>query len=326
MKLLSVIPLLAALSAPGEALSATIQPGRSVTLAWDASTDAGVAGYKIYYGVASRAYTNLVSVGNATTATISGLVEGVTYFFAATTYNGAGLESDYSNEASYTVPVTSVPVVNILRTLLDGQVVLQVTGVIGHTYQIQADRLVGGWVTIGTVTLDGSGTTEFTDVNAAILPALSYRLIEVVTTKLQLNILPNKHALLTAIGQVGHRYDIQATWLFKHWSVIGTGTVDASGSFQFVDTNAVNFPARFYRLSEVLPGLPKLQIRVNPAMQVVLTVTGQPGHLYDILATQNFSDWSVISSVGVGDRGSIEFVDYSAAAFPARYYRARERQ
>src|SRR5437879_4633464 len=76
----------------------------SVTLAWDPSTSTNVAGYHIYYGVASRSYTNSISVDLATTATVSGLLEGVTYYFAATALDTAGLESDFSNETSYSVP------------------------------------------------------------------------------------------------------------------------------------------------------------------------------------------------------------------------------
>ena len=78
----------------------------SVTLAWDPSTDPTVVGYNIYYGAASRTYTNMISLGSVTNVTIAGLVEGVTYYFAGTTYDVSGLESDYSTEVSYTVPVS----------------------------------------------------------------------------------------------------------------------------------------------------------------------------------------------------------------------------
>jgi hypothetical protein len=83
----------------------------SVTLTWDASLDPTAAGYKIYYGVASRVYTNSIDVGNTTVTTIPNLVAGNTYYFAATTYNSSGLESDYSTETSYTLPpiVVNVP-------------------------------------------------------------------------------------------------------------------------------------------------------------------------------------------------------------------------
>ncbi len=82
----------------------------SVPLAWNPSPDVNVAGYKIYYGGASRTYTNFVDVGNVTSTVISGLTEGTTYFFAATTYGADGVESDFSAEAN---AVTTNSVVTI---------------------------------------------------------------------------------------------------------------------------------------------------------------------------------------------------------------------
>lgn len=78
--------------------------GASVTLAWDASPSPEVIGYKIYVGPSTRVYTNIVTLSNVLTCTISNLNKGGTYFFTATAYDASGLESDYSNEVSYTVP------------------------------------------------------------------------------------------------------------------------------------------------------------------------------------------------------------------------------
>jgi hypothetical protein len=97
-------------------LSQTVQAGQSVTLAWNRCTNSTVAGYNIYYGGASRAYTNEISAGNTTNATISGLVPGTTYYFAATTYSAAGLESPFSSEVSYLVPLLNAPIVNYSNT------------------------------------------------------------------------------------------------------------------------------------------------------------------------------------------------------------------
>jgi hypothetical protein len=77
---------------------------QSVTLTWSPSPIANVAGYNIYYGGASRSYTNSVNLGSVTNITISGLTEGATYFFAATTVDSSGNESDFSNEATYAIP------------------------------------------------------------------------------------------------------------------------------------------------------------------------------------------------------------------------------
>ncbi|MGA2867439.1 MAG: MBG domain-containing protein, partial [Verrucomicrobiota bacterium] len=79
-------------------------------MAWDPSADPDVVGYTLYYGVASQTYTNESQVGNVTNATISGLVSGTTYFFAATATDSVGLESEFSNEVTYTVDDTVKPV------------------------------------------------------------------------------------------------------------------------------------------------------------------------------------------------------------------------
>lgn len=75
-----------------------------VTLAWDPNTEPGIAGYKIYWGLSSGNYTGSQDIGNNTSVTITGLDEGKTYYFAATAYNGDGVESDFSSPISYTVP------------------------------------------------------------------------------------------------------------------------------------------------------------------------------------------------------------------------------
>jgi hypothetical protein len=81
-------------------LSASNAPPQSATLAWDAGApSAGVAGYFLYYGTASRSYSNRVDLGLATSAVVTNLAVGTTYYFATTAYTSAGLESDFSNEA-----------------------------------------------------------------------------------------------------------------------------------------------------------------------------------------------------------------------------------
>ncbi|MFW6139179.1 MAG: fibronectin type III domain-containing protein [Spirochaetota bacterium] len=74
-----------------------------VTVVWDPNTEPDLEGYKLYYGFGSRDYGYVVNVGD-TTYTIKDLVPGETYYIAATAYNTEGMESDYSEEAVYTVP------------------------------------------------------------------------------------------------------------------------------------------------------------------------------------------------------------------------------
>jgi hypothetical protein len=82
-----------------------IRVHHTVTLAWDAV--AGAQGYKVYQGVASRTYTNVVDAGTNTVCTLTNLPRGENYF-AATAYisDAAGTgESDYSSELLVTLPI-----------------------------------------------------------------------------------------------------------------------------------------------------------------------------------------------------------------------------
>jgi hypothetical protein len=78
-----------------------------VSLAWNANPEADITGYRVSYGTTSGVYQNVVSVGTNPTASISGLNEGTTYFFAVSALNQAGLQSPLSSQISYQVPVTT---------------------------------------------------------------------------------------------------------------------------------------------------------------------------------------------------------------------------
>jgi hypothetical protein len=75
-----------------------------VNLAWDPNPEPDIAGYKLYYGTVSGEYAEPVDVGNVITGNVPGLQLGTLYFFAATAYNTSGLESDFSDEISWTTP------------------------------------------------------------------------------------------------------------------------------------------------------------------------------------------------------------------------------
>jgi Bacterial Ig domain/Fibronectin type III domain len=81
-----------------------VAQAQPVSLGWDADTDPGVVGYRLYYGVASGTYSQIINVGNATAETLPNLQPGTTYYFVVTAYDNNGLESAFSNEASYGVP------------------------------------------------------------------------------------------------------------------------------------------------------------------------------------------------------------------------------
>src|SRR5436190_2253051 len=106
---LGVVTAMAVVLAPNVAIAGQVQ------LAWDANTEPDLAGYKVYYGSASGTYTANIDVGNITTYTVTGLQDGLLYFFAVTAYVAAAPESGFSNEVSTTVvsvPDTTAPIVS----------------------------------------------------------------------------------------------------------------------------------------------------------------------------------------------------------------------
>ena len=81
----------------------------NVQLAWDANTSTGdpntnTVGYRLHIGTASGNYSQVIDVGSATTAAVSNLISGSTYYFAVGAYNVAGIEGPYSDEVSYLAP------------------------------------------------------------------------------------------------------------------------------------------------------------------------------------------------------------------------------
>ena len=89
----------------------------NITLAWDPSPDTNVTGYNLYWGLASRTYSEVRNAGTNCQTTITNLLRDTPYYFAATAYDGWGLESDYSDECAYTAPTTVWRLVSTLQYL-----------------------------------------------------------------------------------------------------------------------------------------------------------------------------------------------------------------
>lgn len=111
----------------------------SVALAWDSNSEPDLAGYRIHYGTAAAPYSNLVDV-TTTSATISNLVNGVTYTFAVTAYNTSGNESVYSEPLSYTMGSSRVIPPAVLANISSRTFV-----------QTGEDVMIGGFIIDGIV-------------------------------------------------------------------------------------------------------------------------------------------------------------------------------
>ncbi len=78
----------------------------SVTVSWDANTEVDLEGYKVYYGLESRNYSEVLDVGNANSVAFSELNADQTYFFSVTAYDLTGNESPFSDEVSAAITAT----------------------------------------------------------------------------------------------------------------------------------------------------------------------------------------------------------------------------
>ena len=143
-------------------------PPANVVLAWDASPSGEVTGYRVYWGAASRCYTNVLATTNLI-ATVTNLQRGVTYYFAVTAFTATGLESEFSNEVSYTAPAR--PVAPILRLSMAASRELQGRGEPYQTYRIERTTDLAVWVAMTTVTADGHGTFTASDPGPSCMAA-----------------------------------------------------------------------------------------------------------------------------------------------------------
>ncbi len=91
----------------------------TVTLGWSASatTDQGPLSYYVFVGTNSGVYFTNYPVGTNLTCTVSNLVRGQSYFFAATCSETNSLTSVYSNETNCVLPTSPYPPYIITLTI-----------------------------------------------------------------------------------------------------------------------------------------------------------------------------------------------------------------
>lgn len=133
-------------------------------LAWDASPEADLAGYRIHYGTESGVYTTTMDVGNHTEATIPNLNVNTTYFFAVTAYDITELESEPSDEVTLTI---EPPLITFGGTysgaLVDtGGTSAFVELSVNKNRQFTGRAIIGNFSTAvkGTFSEDGTGTVN----------------------------------------------------------------------------------------------------------------------------------------------------------------------
>ena len=149
----------------------------SVTLNWTPSTSQNITGYYIYYGTSSGDYLGAVSVSNnVTSVTIRGLASGVTYYFAASSYQ--------INDGLYNVSSLSPEISGVAGSLLSaaatltsalespaGQFGFTISGLGGGQYIVQASTDLVNWTDLQT----NIAPFNFVDSNASQFSHRFYR-------------------------------------------------------------------------------------------------------------------------------------------------------
>jgi hypothetical protein len=151
---------------------------QSVQVVFSSGSDSVFVSYNVYYGTASHNYDNQVAVGNTNVATIPGLADGVTYYFAVVGVDDNGDESAYSDEVSFTtaMPVTTTIATPVATTLTPvpeppGVIGFSVSGGSSPVYVVQTSTDLVNWVSVQMFTIPFT----FTDVCSPDVPQRFYR-------------------------------------------------------------------------------------------------------------------------------------------------------
>jgi hypothetical protein len=226
----------------------------TVTLEWEPSPDPDVVGYRLYYGTASGNLSNLIDTGSFTRGTVSNLMAGVTYYFAVTAYDAAGLESLPSDEISYTVPAAELEIFAdpLSQTAGRGGSVALTVGAVGTgplTYQWHMDGVVipagtGASYTIGNLSPIHVGlyTVTVSDgTDSLTSEAASVSIVQM-----------GGPALIVINGVPGTHYHIR--YKDEISSPIWTELEEIVLSqipYEFLDSSALNLTRRFYHVLPV---------------------------------------------------------------------------
>jgi hypothetical protein len=109
LRLISSLSWIARLALAITSVSATTRAAiaPALTLEWNINPESDIASYELNYGSSPGSYSSKINVGKSANASISGLIEGSTYYFVVSAYNQSGLKSPSSAEVAYFVPTSS---------------------------------------------------------------------------------------------------------------------------------------------------------------------------------------------------------------------------
>jgi len=143
----------------------------AVELTWDPDQTGLVTQYRVFYGTHSGVYTNSVLIGASADVELTGLQEGVTYYFAIQAMDQQGDVSQLSNEATYSVPVLQP--VTIQMILSPGQIYLYGSVSPPGYWELDSSPDLQNWTMVDYDTSDSFGYP----VDTSQAPQLFFRVI-----------------------------------------------------------------------------------------------------------------------------------------------------
>ncbi len=94
------------------------------------------------------------------------------------------------------------------------------------------------------IAVDNSGNVYVAGYDTG--PGGGTEMVVIKYSPVTLQVLSNGTVQLQAQGSSGELFDVQATSDLQNWQDLGKSAADTNGLFQFDDTNAPQYPARFY--------------------------------------------------------------------------------
>jgi hypothetical protein len=268
-------------------------------------------------------------------ATVTGLDEGLTYYFIATAYTADGVESLPSNEVAYTAP--GAPPVTISVSLAwDPSPDSNVAGYAIHygngsgNYSTSLD--VGNQTTATVAGLARELTyyfvvTAYTADGVESLPSNEVKYPDEAAYTalggLQVTLLAGSSlAKIGFAGQADETVSVQASEDLVSWTTLYELHLTSNQPIQIVDPDSANLPQRFYRLMGANVAGRTLQFSgLSAAKLAKVSFVAPAGNAVQVQASEDLVNWTTLYRLNITTNQQIKIVDAASAYLPQRFYR-----
>jgi len=155
--------------------------GIGVIVEWYGSSEPDIVGYNVYVGTQSGAYNRVVDAGLELFARIP-VDPGITYYFSITARTADELESPFSDEIVFTVPIDGIRATFTPLTITvaaETPAKIEFSAQAGFRYLVQATEDLSNWQTLETFIPDVDGSIAWEDPEAFLRERRFYRVIAV---------------------------------------------------------------------------------------------------------------------------------------------------